>query len=677
MYETAVLRRKQTVFALDAQEKDPPIIKDAPTITGYTILSQLGKGGMATVYLAIQECFGRKVALKVMRPNAHEDSSYGERFIREAKIVARLSHPNIVPVYDVGVAGDHYYIAMEYLNGGDLTSKVRRGLKLSEVLQITKDTALALDYAHRKGYVHRDVKPDNIMFREDGTAVLTDFGIARPAAPDSNMTQVGKVIGTPKYMSPEQTKGEEIDNTSDLYALGIMLFEMLTGKVPFDGKDPFEIGIKHLKDPVPRLPSSVGVFQSLVDQLLAKNKFKRIQSGREVVDIIDGILHKSKASSRVTQPARQAPLSRNDETQVRENPTGMHADVDDRRAYQPAPAKKSSPVTTILLVLLLLAGGAFAAVWFAPQYAQGTPLMDWNAKLMALLNPAPPEPVKPKVDPIAEKIKASLEKAQAAMALGNYVTPFGESALDHYRAALALDAENTTAKLGVADVATKLVAQAMEAIQIDALDKARDLLSQARSISANIPGLATAENQLKMKEQALANAADQARQAEAQRQAAEAARRAEEERRLAAEAKRRAEEEAKRLARQKQLEEEERLRQEELARQQAQADAAQARFKQLRIKGLIAKADTYFSRGDYYSPSTDNALDKYQEVLSLETSNTDALAGLNKVIAIIIPEIEKMLENQQPDAAKALYDRAISAAPENAELLMLGQSKGW
>ena len=659
---------------MDQKEQDPAIVSNSPKIPGYTILSQLGEGGMATVYLAIQESFGRKVALKAMMPKAQEDSTYGERFIREAKIVARLSHPNIVPVYDVGVAGDYHYISMEYLNGGDLTRRIRGKLKLSEVIKITKEVALALEYAHKKGYVHRDVKPDNIMFREDGAAVLTDFGIARPAAPDTNMTQVGKVIGTPKYMSPEQTKGEEIDNTCDLYALGIMFYEMLTGNVPFDGKDPFEIGIKHLKDPIPRLPKELTIFQPLLDGLLTKNKFKRTQSGRDVVEALDQIMQSAGKRQPARKPAQQesfSPSFSTEKTQVRDasGEQIMRANTMDREIALPDQRPKQSSAGLIILSVVLLFCMAFSAIWFSPQFAPNTILHQWNKSLIALLTPEPPPPPKPKVNPIELKVRASLREAQVALALGNYVTPFGESALDHYRAALTLDGDNTEAKLGIADIATRLVSQANEAIAAKDFAKAHELLTQAKAISPNIPGLITAEAALRDAEAAYAADSEAARLAEQQR-AAEAARLAKE--KAAAEAA-----ERRRLARIKKLEEEERLRQEELARQKAQAEKANALFNSVRIKGLLAKADTYYSRGDYHSPLEENALDKYLEVLAIDGANISAKTGIERVVTVMIPEIEGLLTQQNVEQAKHLYDRAIQASPDNTALKNLGQSKGW
>ncbi|MFN3586248.1 MAG: serine/threonine-protein kinase [Moraxellaceae bacterium] len=258
-------------------------------LPGYTLLRTLGKGGMATVYLAMQEKFEREVALKVMAPALSADAGFRERFLREAKIVARISHPNIVAVYDVNEVDGVHYIAMEYHPGGDLKSRLREGIGLREALAITKDVARALAYAHSKGYVHRDIKPDNILFRVDGSAVLTDFGIAKATEGDANLTQIGMVAGTPKYMSPEQARGQTLEGAADLYSLGVVLHEMLTGRLPYEAADPIALGILHMNAPVPRLEGRLAHFQPLLDRLLAKNPAQRPQSGAELIRDIEAL----------------------------------------------------------------------------------------------------------------------------------------------------------------------------------------------------------------------------------------------------------------------------------------------------------------------------------------------------------------------------------------------------
>lgn len=258
-------------------------------IPGYRIIRTLGKGGMASVYLAIQESFEREVALKIMAPDLVTDATFGDRFLREARIVSRLVHPNIVTVYDVGIHDGHYFLSMEYVPGQDLTRK-RYELSLTDNLLVIKDIARALDFAGKKGYVHRDVKPENIMLQEEsGRAVLMDFGIARISDTASGMTQTGMAIGTPHYMSPEQAKGQAVDARADLYSLGVVLFLLLTGRVPYHADSAVVVGIMHVSEDIPRLPPALKVFQSIVDRVLAKNPAERYQTGADLIADIDAL----------------------------------------------------------------------------------------------------------------------------------------------------------------------------------------------------------------------------------------------------------------------------------------------------------------------------------------------------------------------------------------------------
>lgn len=256
-------------------------------IPGYKIIRKINQGGMSTVYLAIQLSVGRQVALKVMSPALNADPVFSQRFQREANIVGQLSHPNIISIYDIGRHKGLNYIAMDYLPGGSLQDKMATGISYREALKVTATMALALDSAHTKGYIHRDIKPENILFREDGSAVLTDFGIAKALSSASQMTSAGKVIGTPHYMSPEQARGKPLDGRSDVYSLGAVLYEMLTGSVPFQADEAVAIAIKHITAPAPKLPPQHAKLQPLLDKLLAKEAEDRFQRGLEVSNAIE------------------------------------------------------------------------------------------------------------------------------------------------------------------------------------------------------------------------------------------------------------------------------------------------------------------------------------------------------------------------------------------------------
>ncbi|WP_122638328.1 Stk1 family PASTA domain-containing Ser/Thr kinase [Romboutsia sp. Marseille-P6047] len=267
------------------------------TILGnrYQIIRKIGDGGMAFVYEAKDKLLNRTVAVKVLRPEFVDDEDFLKKFKREAEAVASLSHPNIVNVYDVGEDGKVHYIVMEYIDGQNLKDIIKNEGTLDEytALDITKQIAMALSAAHRKGIVHRDIKPHNILISNEGRIVkVADFGIAK-AVSNSTMTNVGNIIGSVHYFSPEQAKGQSVNATADLYALGIVLYEMIIGRVPFRGDSPISIALQHINDDVEftseekvSIPQSV---RTLIKKLTEKSSEARYQSAEELIDDIDYI----------------------------------------------------------------------------------------------------------------------------------------------------------------------------------------------------------------------------------------------------------------------------------------------------------------------------------------------------------------------------------------------------
>jgi len=237
---------------------------------------------MGTVYRAHDRMLDEQVAIKVLDRSLREDRVFLKRFEREYKLMASLRDPHIVRIFDQGLAAERPYIVMEYLTGGTLAVRIHEGLASLAALRIVTQIARALDTIHSHGIVHRDLKPQNIMFRADGVAVLLDFGLARDVDTSSNLTRYGEVFATPRYMSPEQCLGRVVDYRSDLYSLGVIFFEMLTGKPPFSASNPADLVQLHLNAEPPRLPAHIAGYQRVLDRLLAKRPEDRYASAREL-----------------------------------------------------------------------------------------------------------------------------------------------------------------------------------------------------------------------------------------------------------------------------------------------------------------------------------------------------------------------------------------------------------
>ena len=251
-------------------------------IPGYDIKRVLGRGGMSTVYLATQKTIGRDVALKILATD-YTDEQFSKRFLREAQILSKLSHPNIITIFDADIHKGCHYMTMEYIPGKNF-AQARDGLNRLQKLIIITQVAQALEFARNKGYVHRDIKPENILLNADGRAILTDFGIAKSTDIAHGLTETGKVLGTPHFMSPEQAKGLKVDHRSDIYSLGVVLFQALTGRVPYDGKSLVEVCMKHMKEPIPQLLPGLEPLQPIVDNCLAKHPDQRYQIAQHLVE---------------------------------------------------------------------------------------------------------------------------------------------------------------------------------------------------------------------------------------------------------------------------------------------------------------------------------------------------------------------------------------------------------
>jgi serine/threonine-protein kinase len=346
----------------------------------YRIIRKLGTGGMADVYLAEDQELGRRVAIKILNDRHAADDSFIERFRREAKNAAGLSHPNIVSIYDRGEAEGTYYIAMEYLDGRSLKELIvgRGPAPIKTAIDYTRQILAAVGFAHKNGIVHRDIKPHNVLVGPEGRLKVTDFGIARSGA--SQMTEVGSIIGTAQYLSPEQARGAPVDQTSDLYSVGVVLYEMLTGQVPFTGDTPLEIAMKHLSE-VPKPPSELRPevphdLDSIVLRALAKDPADRYQSADEMdadlQRLLEGLPVDPETETAATAVLSGAGVLAAAPTSVMTRPTTA---VPTRAAppgatppagyygYEGPPRRRRPIWPWVLSILLLLAAGA--AAWFA------------------------------------------------------------------------------------------------------------------------------------------------------------------------------------------------------------------------------------------------------------------------------------------------------------------------
>jgi beta-lactam-binding protein with PASTA domain len=346
----------------------------------YRIIRKLGSGGMANVYLAEDEELGRRVAIKILNDRHAADDQFVERFRREAKNAAGLSHPNIVSIYDRGEAEGTYYIAMEYLEGRSLKERIVEDgpLPIRDAIEVTRQILRAIGFAHRRGIVHRDIKPHNVLLVQDGPGderfKVTDFGISRTTA--SQMTEAGSIVGTAQYLSPEQARGAPVDQRSDVYSVGIVLYELLTGMLPFTGETPLEIAMKHLSE-VPKPPSELRPdvppdLDMVVLRALAKDPADRFESAeemeRELARVAGGSGVTAETAEAATAVLAGAGLADTAPTMISRRPVvAPRPEEPYRQRYYEyeEPRRRRRPVWPWLLGVLLLAGAVVAGfyVW--------------------------------------------------------------------------------------------------------------------------------------------------------------------------------------------------------------------------------------------------------------------------------------------------------------------------
>ncbi len=374
-------------------------------IPGYRLHKRLGKGGMAEVYLATQLSLDREVAVKVLLRT--EDAAFTERFIQEGHIVASLRHPAIITIHDIGqIADGRHYLAMEYLGGGDLAQ--HRGIVFSpsRALDIIRQLAGGLAVVHDGGLVHRDVKPANILFRDDGSVVLTDFGVAKAVELDNELTHFGIAVGSPAYSSPEQAQCQPLDARSDIYSLGVILAEMLTGTNPFRASSYPQTVLNHLQMPLPQLPPALAPYQPLLDRMLAKQPDERFGNCRELLAAIDTL----------TEP---------DMDQTRIAPAAFIEAPTRRRRRRRGIGRWAVIGAALIVTVAALAAGGY-------QWRQYSRINDY------------------------------LTRAEARLDEGQLTAPAFDNADYYYRQALRLDSDNVEALDGIRRVLDARIAQALE-----------------------------------------------------------------------------------------------------------------------------------------------------------------------------------------------------------------------
>jgi len=421
-------------------------------IPGYRILRPIGEGGMASVFLAVQESLDREVALKVMAPALAANSEFTDRFLKEGRITAKLAHPNLVTVFDIGSHGTVYYLAAEYIPGGTLREKCDAGISVGDTLDIVCDVARGLQFAHNMGFVHRDVKPGNVLFKADGTAVLADFGIAKAMDAKSGATMAGASIGTPDYMSPEQARAEQVDGRSDLYSLGVMFYEMLTGEPPYQASDPFTVALMHVTQPVPTLPPEHAWLQPLLDGLMAKVADNRFPTGDAFIAAVEQLLAAAPEAEalKAASPAKKRSTGRRTGTTTRTSKVSTSPFAALPKWALPAGAALGVGVLTLIIVLWLIRPPAAPA----PPVASPTttePAVDPGA--------LPPVAVVPSPVDLSD-VESLLVQADANREFGTtkepgrkLIYPPGDSAVDLYRKVLEIEPGNARAREGLSEVA--------------------------------------------------------------------------------------------------------------------------------------------------------------------------------------------------------------------------------
>jgi serine/threonine protein kinase len=460
-------------------------------IPGFTVERTIGKGGMGTVYLATQESLERAVVLKTLNVADTETPQFFERFMNEGRIVASLRHPHIITVYDIGKADELLWISMEYVEGGDLKNRIVAPFPPLEALGIVAKVASALDLAHRKGIVHRDVKPANILFHQDGTPLLSDFGIAKQTQTDSELTSTGTILGSPYYMSPEQAEGMHVDGRTDIYSLGVIFYEMLTGQRPYQGDSAVKVILQHIQSPIPELPGEYGRFTSLLNRMMAKDRDLRFPDAAILVREVAKLQRAENRSLGITQETQRGDASVTGQRRVEHSSIQAYASVARDRTVK------------MLLFLLALMSASFVALYAyseslkTPTLVVTRPLPDPAHMLPAQVGPSMPSantaanPANTP-EPLRDDVVKALEwLAENSLKTGRLTAPPADNAHYYYQRLLALDPGNKTGLRGFSDIAEQYVVLAEQEFARKNYERAQELIRQGLQVQPGNEGLLT------------------------------------------------------------------------------------------------------------------------------------------------------------------------------------------
>jgi serine/threonine protein kinase len=442
-------------------------------IPGYRIIKPIAQGGMAAVYLAEQQSLGRRVVLKLLKK--FDDVYQSARFVTEGRIIASLNHRNIITIHDIGVIGERHYIAMEFLEGGDLELRNLEGMSVDAALDLVETIGDCLDFLHRKNIIHRDIKPANILFHSDGTPVLTDFGVAKQQEADARLTRDGTTLGSPYYISPEQAECKPVDGRSDIYSLGVVLYEMLTGSKPYQGESDIQVIISHLSDPVPSLPPQLGQYQELIDRMIAKSPADRFATAAEMVRYLRELRQGATKTSAVagTRPAGTATGGINAAP-----PLAAHGTQLSLRSIQAAIHDNSGIFAAGALTLLLVLAIGFSGM--NPAFLASA-LESITGKTSETTQTRAQDTQKTNGSASAKHTQYLAQAEQARKKL-RFATPANDSAYYYYQLILREDPHHQAALQGVAEIAEIYADLVDWALGLDQMEKARDYLDTGLAV---------------------------------------------------------------------------------------------------------------------------------------------------------------------------------------------------